>query len=151
MRMQYDDFVREVKNRAKLGSEGEAVRAIRATLETLSERLAGGEPKDLASQLPRQLGDYLMVSPDAGCGEPFTLQEFFRRVSAREALDLPDSVFHARCVMEVLKEALSPGEWADMCAQMPTDYAPLFEPGSTGNLKDQTKTKQTEADLRKAA
>ncbi len=40
--MQYDQFVGQVQSRAPLASNGEAIAAIRATLETLGERLAGG-------------------------------------------------------------------------------------------------------------
>lgn len=40
--MQYEQFVGQVQNRGRMASQGEAVRAICATLETLGERLAGG-------------------------------------------------------------------------------------------------------------
>ena len=50
--MKHDEFIGRVQHYARLASRGDAERATRATLETLGERLAGGEPKDLASQLP---------------------------------------------------------------------------------------------------
>ncbi len=50
--MKYDEFISQVQRRANLASREEAERATRATLETLGERLAGGEAKDLAAQLP---------------------------------------------------------------------------------------------------
>ena len=52
--MQYDQFIGEVQNRARLPSEGEAIAAVRATLQTLAERLAGGATDNLAAQLPKR-------------------------------------------------------------------------------------------------
>jgi uncharacterized protein (DUF2267 family) len=66
--LKYDEFIGQVRHRAGLGSHAEAERATRATLETLAERLAGGEAHDLAAQLPPELARYL-EQPDAGIGE----------------------------------------------------------------------------------
>jgi len=56
--MQHDQFIGQVQHRAQLSSRGDAERAVRATLETLAERLVGGEATDLAAQLPRELGEH---------------------------------------------------------------------------------------------
>lgn len=79
--MHYDEFIGRVQNRARLASSGDAVRAIRATLEVLGERLFGGEAQDLAAQLPPEVAQYLTAD---GGSESFGLQQFFRRVSERE-------------------------------------------------------------------
>ena len=71
---------------------------------------------------------------DGGTGERFDLDEFFRRVSEREGVDLPVSVHHARAVISVLQEAVSRGEMQDVRAQLPEDFAPLFEAGSEGEM-----------------
>lgn len=128
--MNFDEFVGQVQSRARLASEGEAIRAIRATLEVLSQRLAGGESRDLAAQLPTELGTYI----HSGTGERFDLDEFFRRVSAREGVDLPESVHHARAVIAVLQEAVSRGEIEDVRSQLPAEFDPLFEAGSEGEM-----------------
>ena len=133
--MTYDEFVGQVQSRAKLASTGEAVAAIRATLETLAERLAANAPEKLAAQLPREIGEYLRISSTAGTGESFPLNEFFKRVAAREKVDEPDSVYHARVVIEVLCEAVSGGEIQKVLAQLPEDYFTLFESGSVGALR----------------
>jgi len=39
------------------------------------------------------------------------------------------AIYHARAVIAVLYEAVSPGEMADIRAQLPAEYARLFEPG----------------------
>ncbi|WP_026735520.1 DUF2267 domain-containing protein [Fischerella sp. PCC 9605] len=132
--MQHDEFIGQVQHRARLSSRGDAEVATRATLETLAERLAGYEPFDAASQLPRGIAEY-MQHRDAGMGERFSLDEFFRRVSAREGVELPQAVFHARVVMEVLQEAISEGEINDIRAQLPEEFNPLFEAGSQGNMR----------------
>ena len=81
--MRYDEFIGQVQHRARLGSHAEAERATHATLETLAERLAGGEAHDLAAQLSPELARSL-EAPDAGIGAKLTLDEFFELVSERE-------------------------------------------------------------------
>jgi len=131
--MQYHDFLGQVQNRARLSSTADAEIATRATLTTLAERLAGGEPKDLASQLPEPLDQYL-TGAGAGKGESFSLKEFFQRVSTKTKADEPQAVYQARVVIEVLSEAVSPGQMKDIRTQLTDDYAPLFEKGAQGHL-----------------
>src|SRR5260370_42086954 len=133
--MKHDEFIGQVQHRARLSSRGAAERATRATLETLAERLAGGEAKDLAAQLPLEIAEHLRGQWSA-LGERFSLDEFFRRVSLREGVDLSDAVFHARAVIEVLSEAVSRGEMDDVRAQLPTEFDRLFESGSTGHIPE---------------
>ncbi len=129
--MQYDEFVGEVQNRTRLPSQGDAVRAIQATLETLAERITAGEASDLAAQLDPALGTFLR---DADTTERFSVDEFFLRVAAKETADLPDAVHHTRAVFDVLQEAVTTGEMEDVRAQLPDDYDTLFEAGSEGEM-----------------
>lgn len=131
--MKHDEFIGQVQHYARLSSRGEAERATRATLETLSERLAGGEAKDLASQLPQEIGEHLRREW-SGLGERFDLAEFFQRVSEREGVKYQDAVFHARAVIGVVEHAVSPGEIKDVRAQLPAEFAGLFESGNTGPM-----------------
>jgi uncharacterized protein (DUF2267 family) len=130
--MRYEQFLGRVQERARLGSREEAVRASAATLQTLAERLDQGEAKDLASQLPREFHTCFDVSQH---GVRISLEDFFLNVASREEADLPTAVYHARTVIEVLQEAVSPGEIADVRAQLPPDWAILFGAGSTGKLR----------------
>ena len=66
--------------------------------------------------------------------ERFNLDEFFNRVTDREGVDKPEAVFHARAVLEVLQEAVSPGQIEQIRHQLPGDYFPLFS-GSQGHMK----------------
>ena len=126
--MTHDQFIGQVQNRGHLEGRAEAERATRATLETLAERLAGGEASNLAAQLPREIGEYLRSAPEGGQQfERLELDQFYQRVSEREGSELPDAVHHAKAVMGVLREAVSPGEFADIEQQLPPEYKQLLE------------------------
>jgi uncharacterized protein (DUF2267 family) len=127
--MQYDEFLGKVQNRARLATKSEAVKASRATLEVLAQRLFGGEADDLAAQLPSELAYYMKQVESS---ESFDLDAFFERVAEREGVDLPDATHHSRMVMSVVREAITQGEFEDVLAQLPEDYQPLFELGSEG-------------------
>jgi uncharacterized protein (DUF2267 family) len=94
--------------------------------------LLGGEPKDLASQLPPEIGLHLLRY--AGMGERFSLDEFYKRVSEREGEDLPQAVFHARAVIRVLSEAVSGGEINDILAQLPPEFDRFFREAVEGPM-----------------
>lgn len=105
--MDHDEFIAQVEHRARLASRGDAERATRATLETLAERITDGAAKNLAAQLPNEIGEHLRrnANEQAGTGEQFSLDDFLGRVTERECVDQPAAVFHARVVLEVTEEA----------------------------------------------
>ena len=129
--MQYNEFIGHVQDRARLGTQGEAVRAVHATLETLGERIVEDEARHLASQLPQEIGAYLR---QADTTDRFSLDEFFQRVAKREDVDLPDATHHARAVISVLTEAVTPNQIDDVRGQLPDEFGPLFTAGSEGQL-----------------
>ena len=133
--MQTDEFVGQVQNKAHLATLGEAMRATRATLETLAERLGPDETRHLAAQLPHEIQLFLS---DAGLPVPerISSEEFLLRVCAREGIDLPLSTHHARAVIDVLTEAVSAGEITDVLDRLPADYRRLFA-GSEGKMTTQ--------------
>ena len=81
--MKYDELIKHIQTVAQLNSREEAERAARATLETIRERIVGDEAKDLASQLPKELAEYLHGRKGQN-GYFFKLEEFIRRVSEKE-------------------------------------------------------------------
>lgn len=135
--MDHDGFIGQVHHRARLRSRGDAERATRATLETLSERIADGSAANLAAQLPTEVGEHLRrKAPEhAGTGEQFALDDFFHRVPDREGVDQPDAAFHARVLIEVVTEATTGGLMPKIREQFPDEFAPLFEAGSTGRMR----------------
>jgi uncharacterized protein (DUF2267 family) len=149
--MNFDHFVGQVQHRARLGTLGEAVRAIRATLETLAERLDPGEAKDVASQLPEEIGYYMLLGAAlSGGSERFSVKEFFERVATRERADLPAATFHARAVFEVMREAVSPGEIQDVLGELPAEFRAVILSGSTGKLQLKRRTEKPAAGRRRA-
>jgi uncharacterized protein (DUF2267 family) len=122
--VKYHEMVAALKRTADLASDEEADRALRATLRTLGERLAGGQPFDLASQLPEELKNDL---PPWGPGDPFDLDEFYRRVADREGVDPETAERHARAAVAVIRQAVSSGEFDDVLAQLPKGYAELTD------------------------
>ena len=104
-RVKYDEFIAQVQRRAGLNTRADALLATRATLETFGERLEGGEPMDLAAQLPPEIAIYL-VQPFAGSGVPFTLNDFFMRVAEREGTTLAEATVLERLNCTTLRQPL---------------------------------------------
>lgn len=92
---------------------------------TLSEHLAGGEPQDLAAQLPDELAEYLRHAGEAR-GEPFSAAEFFRRISDREGVTEETARNHAKAVIQSMNEMVSAGELEDVKEELPEDLASLI-------------------------
>ena len=103
--MKGEQFIAEVKNLAELDSNEDAQKTVRATLETLRERLAGNEPADLAAQLPQEIAPFV---EGAGGRETFSVQEFYERVAHKEGTKKSEvGVKHARAVATVLQTAVT--------------------------------------------
>ena len=83
--MQYEEFLNKVQDRIGPAQPEEVSRAIIATLETLGERVSGGEANDLAEQLSEELKEPLQQAGEDN--EEFSLDEFLRRVSEREDVE----------------------------------------------------------------
>lgn len=139
--MKYEEFIGTVRRRARLESFEEAEKAARATLETLAARLAGNEANDLAAQLPPELAAY--IQPHAGLGDSYSLEEFFRLISAREGVSLADADFHARVIIGLLTEVVTMGEIEDIRAQLPADFARLFAVENEGEIPELGKIAET--------
>ncbi|MBE9015254.1 DUF2267 domain-containing protein [Chroococcidiopsidales cyanobacterium LEGE 13417] len=127
--MKYDEFIKHVQTVAQMDSREDAQRATQATLETIRERIVGNEAKDLASQLPQQLGEYLR-GREGEDGQPFSMEEFIKRVSAKEQVEPTVAANHVRAVFAVLQNAVTPGEFTDFKANFSEDYIDLFATGS---------------------
>jgi uncharacterized protein (DUF2267 family) len=127
--MQYQEFLQRVEEQIDATqpateTKSAAERAITATLQTLSERLTGGEAKDLAAQLPQELQAPLQRSAEPA--EDLSLEEFYERVAEREGVDTETARNDAAAVMRVLGMALTPGQLDDVMAQLPAHFNVLF-------------------------
>jgi uncharacterized protein (DUF2267 family) len=126
--MNGEQFVTEVRNLAEVGSNENAEKAIRATLETLKQRLAGNEPSNLAAQLPPEIAP---IVEGEGGREAFSVKEFYDRVAHNEDVSNDEAIRHARAVATVLQTAVTGGEIEDVRSQLGNDYEELF--GQTGS------------------
>lgn len=123
--MNQEELVSAVRSTAGLHTIEHGESAIRATLRVLGRRLSGGETQDLAAQLPPAFTDAL---PATGPGERFGVDEFYEEVAEDEGLGCSKEQArqHARAVMAALKASLTGGEFDDVAAQLPNDYADLL-------------------------
>lgn len=128
--MNFDEFTGQVQNRLELAGTGETLRAIRAVLTTLGERLQAGEAEDLAASLPMEIDRYLL---EADSGQRFGWDEFLDRVMEREGMtdsdDRADAAYHARAIVAVANQVVSGNEMRQVRDQLPADedWDELFE------------------------
>jgi uncharacterized protein (DUF2267 family) len=122
--MKYNTFVTEVQQRLDLATQGDAVRATRAVLTSLGERLQAEEADDLASPLPMEIDRYLR---DADAGQRFSFEEYLDRVGEREGVETRTALHHAQRVVELVSEVVPSGELKQVRAQLPADFDELFD------------------------
>ena len=93
-------------------------------LETLAERIAGGETDDLAEQLPEELRPSLQRGRQrsGGKAQRMSLDEFIARVAEREGVTWEQALEHARAVFATLRETLSDKEFSDLLSELPRGY-----------------------------
>jgi uncharacterized protein (DUF2267 family) len=115
-------FLDAVQQAAGVSRE-HAERATRATLRTLGERITRGEAEDIAAFLPREVSDDLTAVPEPA--EGFSLDEFVRRVAAREGVDEATARGDVQAVFSALAIAVAPSELRDMTAQLSRDFDAL--------------------------
>lgn len=118
--MRYEEFTGKVQARAELESRQAAEQAVRATLETIAERVPDGVADHLAAQLPHEAAESLRrvvvvheSSPHqrAECrvsGERFELPVFAGRVAWRDETSEEEALRRAVAVLEVLDAAVAP-------------------------------------------
>ena len=126
--VQYEEFLSKVQDRIGPAGPDEARRTVTATLSTMSERINGGEAKDLAAQLPEELKEPIQRSGEEA--ERFSFEEFLRRVGEREGMNTDAARDHASAVITVLREAVIGGQLDDIRAQLPQEFSSLFQYGA---------------------
>jgi uncharacterized protein (DUF2267 family) len=125
--MDYQTFTRTAAQRAGMPEET-VERVERATLETLADRISGGEAQDLASQLPQPLKEPLQKPREEA--ERFDVDEFVRRVAERGHVDPEEARNGAAAVLVTVREAVTPGEFDDVLSQLPQEFRELVGPMS---------------------
>jgi uncharacterized protein (DUF2267 family) len=123
----YGTFIKTEAQKAGISKE-QAEALARATLQTLADRITGGEFDDLTAQLPQPLKDELQPMREEA--ERFDVDEFIRRVSERAHVDRETARKGAQAVLTTVREAVTPGEFDDVTSQLPRDYRELVGPMS---------------------
>ncbi|WP_031508908.1 DUF2267 domain-containing protein [Streptomyces megasporus] len=136
--MRYEEFTGQVQAQAALPDRQSAERAVRATLETLAERIPDGVADHLAAQLPGEAAESLrrVVAGDETSphrrsdtrahGEPFDLTTFAGRVAWRSRASEDTAVREATAVLEVLDAAVSPELMLKVGRVLPPDIRELL-------------------------
>lgn len=129
--MNFDEFTGTVQHRLQLADTGETVRAIRATLWTLGRRIPAGNAEDLAASLPMEIEWYLTGAP-AEHGERFDWTEFVDRVAEIERADAADAAYHAKVIVDLVREVVPESDFRQLRDQLPEDeddgnWRKLFE------------------------
>ncbi|MFC4990408.1 DUF2267 domain-containing protein [Saliphagus infecundisoli] len=131
--MNFDEFTGQVQHRLELQDTGRAVRAIRATLMTLGERIPEGNAEDFAANLPIEIKWY-MTGAVAEHGQRFDWREFVSRVGEieGEGVDGAEAAFHARVIIDLIEGLVPPSDFQQLRDQLPEgredeNWGKLFE------------------------
>jgi uncharacterized protein (DUF2267 family) len=116
--MNFDDFIGEIQHRLELPGTGETVRAIRATLMTLGQRIPEGNAEDLAASLPMEIKWYLTGAVHEH-GQRFDWKEFVSRVSEIEGADRPEAAYHAQVILDLVSTLVPPSDLQQLRDQLP--------------------------------
>lgn len=119
-----DLFVERVARRAAL-DPAEARQVSEAVMETLAERIAGGEVDDLAEQLPEDLHPALErgKARTGGKAQKMSLDEFVERIADRGEVRYEQALEHARAVFAALRDTLTDKELSDLLSELPRGYS----------------------------
>jgi uncharacterized protein (DUF2267 family) len=120
--VEYQEFIAIVAREAGGLDPQPAARATQATLETLAERLARGQAREILQELPAELKPWAYTETDS---DPFDLDEFLARVARRDNTDIETAERHARAVFFALGAALSDEAVAHLAGNLPKSWDAL--------------------------
>jgi len=127
--MDFDEFTGAVQHRLELPGTGETLRAIRATLLPLGERLPADHAADLAASLPIEIKWY-MTGGVHEHGQRFDWPEYLTRVSDIEGSERADAAYHARVVVDLVSEVVPDSDFQQLRDELPESgdgWENLFE------------------------
>jgi uncharacterized protein (DUF2267 family) len=120
--MNFDEFTGEVQHRLELSDTGETVRAIRATLLTLGQRIPEGNAEDLAASLPMEIKWYPTGAVHEH-GQRFDWAEFVTRVSEIEGAERSEAAYHAQVIVDLVRTLVPPSDFQQLRDQLPESEA----------------------------
>lgn len=121
--MNRDEFLGKVRDRGEYADREETQQVTRSVLSLLGRRIGSEEAKDLAAQLPADLGDALISDAAAeGYGE----EEFLRRLAEMVGATTETARWDASAVLTTVAEAVTGGQLNQLLSRLPSGYAVLF-------------------------
>ncbi|MDR9380081.1 MAG: DUF2267 domain-containing protein [Natronomonas sp.] len=134
--MKFDEFIGEIQHRLELPDTGRTLRAVRATLMTLGERIPAGNAEDFAASLPIEIGWY-MTGAVHEHGQRFDWREFVERVSEITNEDGADAAYQARVIVDFVRGAVPESDFRQLRDQLPEspddeNWGKLFELTDSG-------------------
>jgi uncharacterized protein (DUF2267 family) len=118
-----DTFFADVAARAQVSPQI-ARRVTEVVLETLAERISGGEVDDLVAVLPLALRAPLeRGKAHSRQARRLSLDEFLERVGRRLGESPLQARGHVEAVFGTLRDTLPDDEWLDVLAELPREYA----------------------------
>jgi uncharacterized protein (DUF2267 family) len=129
--MNFDEFTGNVQHRLELSGTGESVRAIRATLMTLGQRIPEGNAEDLAASLPMEIKWYPTGAVQEH-GQRFDWAEFVTRVSEIEGVERAEAAYHAQVIVDLVGTLVPESDLRQLRDQLPEseddeNWRKLFE------------------------
>ena len=138
--MNFDEFTGEVQHRLEFPGTGETVRAIRATLTTLGQRIQEGNAEDLAASLPMEIKWYLSGAVHEH-GQRFDWREFLDRVTEITGADRPDAAYQAQVIVDLVRTQVPESDFRQLRDSLPEseddeNWRKLFEVVDAGGWGD---------------
>lgn len=129
--MDFDEFTGEIQHRLELPGTAETLRAIRATLMTLGERIPAENASDLAASLPMEIKWYLTGAVKEH-GQRFGWREFVDRVCEITGEEPPEASYQSRVIIDFIESQVPPSDFRELREQLPEseddeNWRKLFE------------------------
>lgn len=147
--MNFDEFIGQVQHRLELPDTGRAVRATRATLMALGQRIPEGNANDLAANLPLEVKWY-MTGAVHEHGQRFDWQEFVDRIVAVTGEDPPDAAYQSRVIVDLVHEEVPESDFHQLRDMLPEsegkeNWRKLFEIVDAGGWSGSREGQPSEA------
>ena len=121
--MGYRELIKKIQQISGF-SDSESKQALDLMVKGLAERLTEEEREDFASELPPELQEIALSAEPASATQKNIIEEFMEI----ERIDEARAKKQVLSTWDAIKEAISPGEIADMRAQFSKQTAALLYP-----------------------
>lgn len=123
-------MINAVSEEAHIDDKNDAFQAMRATLQTLRDRLPAGEVDQLGAQLPRLISGFYYEGwqPAAEPQKDRTQEEFLDHIRSymKDIEPTIDAELTARSVFDVIERSVSKGEVEDVKNSLPQELRDLW-------------------------